>query len=74
MQSGGELHLVAQAPSGTRINVSAPTVADLELLAEALHDARPTWQLCIDDRQVVFSREGKIVDLVQTGSPLARAV
>ena len=58
--------LLAFAPSGARIRIWTDTTAEVEALAEALHDARPQWRLRIDGRTAVFSREGRVVDLVST--------
>jgi hypothetical protein len=74
METREPFRLVALDPSGTRIGVSAATAAEVESVAEALHEARPGWQVRIDGCKVVFSREGKVVDFSQTGSRLTRAV
>jgi hypothetical protein len=55
--------LCALAPSGARINVWTTTPGEARSLAEALHDARPSWRVSIDGQVPVFSREGKLVDL-----------
>jgi hypothetical protein len=74
MDTREQFRLVALAPSGTRIGVSSAAAADLECLAEALHEARPGWQVRIDGCAVVFSREGKVVDFSRTGSRSTDAV
>ena len=56
--------VVALAPSGARMTVRAATRQEAAVVAEALHDAKPQWRIEIDGREAVFSREGKVVDLV----------
>ena len=68
MDARESFRLVALPPSGTRIAVRAATAADVESLAEAVHEARPGWQVRIDGCKVVFSREGTVVGFSQTGS------
>ena len=67
MQERANTELVATAPSGARIRVWTVTPVEAEAVAEALHDAQPRWRVRIDGRDAVFSREGKVVDLVVSG-------
>jgi hypothetical protein len=46
------------------MTVRAATRQEAAVVAEALHDAKPQWRIEIDGREAVFSREGKVVDLV----------
>ena len=71
MPSRDRTCLLVHTPSGTTINVQTSTPADAEALAEALHEAQPSWRVRIGGRQAVFSREGKIVDFIES---LARPV
>jgi hypothetical protein len=64
-ESRTQTSLVALAPSGATIKVCAATEVDAALVAEALHEARPSWRVTIDNHEIVFSREGKVVDFVQ---------
>lgn len=64
--------LLALAPSGARINFWSMTAADAEVIAEAIHEARPTWGLSIDGLSAVFSREGKVVHLIDACPRSAR--
>jgi hypothetical protein len=74
MQSDDRTCLLALAPSGARINVWTDTAAEAEVIAEAFHEARPNWGLSIDGLSAVFSREGKVVHLIDTRrGPLVRA-
>jgi hypothetical protein len=66
MQNRASVALVLDAPSGARLRVWSVTPAEAEAVAEALHEAQPRWRVRIDGREPVFSREGKIVDLVAT--------
>jgi hypothetical protein len=66
MQNRANTELLATAPSGTRITVWTVTPVEAQAVAEALHDAQPRWRMRIDGRDAVFSREGKVVDLVSS--------
>jgi hypothetical protein len=73
MQSREGTQLLALAPSGARINVWTATAAEAAALAEAIHEARPRWRVQIANQETVFSREGKVVDLVNAGPKNASA-
>jgi hypothetical protein len=64
MQNRADTTLDARAPSGTRIRVWTNTPAEAKAVAEALHDAEPAWRVRIDGREPVFSRDGKVIDLI----------
>jgi hypothetical protein len=64
MQEGGDTAVLALAPSGARTTVWTVTRAQAAIVAEAIHNAQPRWRIQIDGREAVFSREGKVVDLV----------
>jgi hypothetical protein len=65
-----DLHLVAVRSSEFRMSASTASPQEAWALAEALYEARPTWRISIDGRDAVFSRDGKVVDLV--GAPIRR--
>jgi hypothetical protein len=56
--------VVARAGSGNRFMVWTATAGDAELLAEALYEARPRWEVTIDGKEAVFSRDGKVVGFI----------
>jgi hypothetical protein len=64
MPTRTKTELLATAPSGARISVWTVTPVEAKALAEALHDAEPRWRVRIDGREPVFSREGRVIDLV----------
>jgi hypothetical protein len=66
MQDRAHIALDALAPSGARLRVWTKTPGEAQAVAEALHDANPAWRVRIDGRQPVFSRDGKIIDLVSS--------
>jgi hypothetical protein len=72
MQNDERTCLLALAPSGARFNVWTVTAADAEVIAEAVHEARPSWGLTIDGLSAVFSREGKVVHLIDACPRSAR--
>jgi len=53
-------HLVSVRSSDVLFSAWTKTSSE----AEALHEARPQWRISIDGKHVVFSREGRIADLV----------
>ena len=67
-------HLVAVRSSDFRMKALTASARDAHALAEALYEARPAWRISIDGRDAVFSREGKIVDLVSAPSHRTGAV
>jgi hypothetical protein len=67
MQDRAETAVLALAPSGATTRVWTITRAEAAVIAEAIHDAQPRWRIQIDGREAVFSREGKVVDLVSPG-------
>jgi hypothetical protein len=64
MQDRAHIALDALAPSGARLRVWTNTPGEAKAVAEAFHEANPAWRVRIDGRRPVFSRDGKIIDLV----------
>lgn len=60
--------LLALMASGKNINIWTASVGEAELIAEAFHDARPTWPVSINGLMAVFSSDGKVVDLTRPAS------
>jgi hypothetical protein len=65
--------LVTVSSPSLQLNAWAATLAEAEALAEAFHDARPHWRIAIDGKAVVFSCDGKVVDLVAAGHKRRRS-
>jgi hypothetical protein len=60
--------LSALTTSGKKISIWTASVGEAELIAEAFHDARPTWPVSINGLMAVFSSAGKVVDLTRPAS------
>jgi hypothetical protein len=71
MTETAETHVIKITSPGISITARMDRLADVAALAEALHEARPTWQMSIDGKQPVFSREGAVVDLIGRRSDAA---
>jgi hypothetical protein len=64
MDTHDKLHRVAVQSAGLRMNAWAASSSEARALAEALYEARPTWQISIDGCDAVFSHDGRLVDFV----------
>jgi hypothetical protein len=66
-------HLVTVSSPDLHLNAWAASTPEAEALAEALYEARPQWRIAIDGNEIVFSRDGKVVDLIARSGHAPRA-
>jgi hypothetical protein len=71
MDTHDKLHRVAVQSAGLRMNAWAASSREARALAEALYEARPTWQISIDgscsqysSRPTAFSVVGRLGQMV----------